>query len=144
MLAFREDSVGTDAAAYLITGYRGCYCPPSRYPPRRTRVRRLRRSESIMTNTGIEVTHFASEAGAREVIEDVERRIAESFRRCGDIDWRQIHVDVDGERAILTGLVSTSLQRWAAEYAARDSPGIAAVDNRLIVWPGEQQLSEQR
>ena len=95
-----------------------------------------------MTNTDIEATQFAPEACAREAIADVERRIAESFRRCGDIDWRQIHVDVDGERATLTGLVSTSLQRLAAEYAALDSPGIAQVDNRLMVWPREHQRSE--
>jgi osmotically-inducible protein OsmY len=95
-----------------------------------------------MANTDVEVTHLGREPGVRDAITDVERRIAQSFHRCGDIDWRQIHVDVNGERATLSGLVSTSLQRWAAEYAALDSPGIAHVDNRLIVWPKEQQHSE--
>jgi osmotically-inducible protein OsmY len=50
-------------------------------------------------------------------------------------------VTVDGERATLTGTVSTSLQRWAAEYAALDSPGIARVDNHLVVWPAQKELS---
>ena len=97
-----------------------------------------------MTSTDIPATGFAPQAYARDVTADVERRIAESFRQCGDIDWRDIHVDVDvdGERATLTGTVSTSLQRWAAEYAARDSPGIARVDNRLVVWPVEKNREE--
>lgn len=95
-----------------------------------------------MTSTDIQATGFVPQAYTTDVIADVERRITESFRRCGDIDWREIHVDVDGERATLTGTVSTSLQRWAAEYAALDAPGIARVDNRLVVWPRENELSE--
>ena len=93
-----------------------------------------------MTTHDIQAARSVTRAYARGTIADVERRIAESFRRCGDIDWREIHVDVDGERATLTGTVSTSLQRWAAEYAALDSPGIAQVDNRLVVWPREASL----
>jgi osmotically-inducible protein OsmY len=93
-----------------------------------------------MTSTDFPAMGFVTQAYTRDVIAEVERRIAESFRRCGDIDWREIHVDVDGERATLTGTVSTSLQRWAAEYAALDSPGIARVDNRLVVWPREASL----
>jgi osmotically-inducible protein OsmY len=95
-----------------------------------------------MTSTEMHPTGFVPRAYARDVIADVERRISESFRRCGDIDWRDIHVDVEGERAMLTGTVSTSLQRWAAEYAALDSPGIARVDNRLVVWPAEKNAHE--
>jgi osmotically-inducible protein OsmY len=91
-----------------------------------------------MTNTEMHADDFAPLGYVRDVSADVERRITESFRRCGDIDWRDIHVDVEGERATLTGTVSTSLQRWAAEYAALDSPGIARVDNRLVVWPAEK------
>lgn len=94
-----------------------------------------------MTITDIQDPGFAPQAYARDVVADVERRIDESFRRCGDIDWRHIQVDVDGERATLTGTVTTSLQRWAAEYAALDSPGIARVDNRLVVWPREEELA---
>jgi osmotically-inducible protein OsmY len=93
-----------------------------------------------MTTHDIQAARSVTRAYARGTIVDVERRIAESFHRCGDIDWREIHVDVDGERATLTGTVSTSLQRWAAEYAALDSPGIAQVDNRLVVWPREASL----
>jgi osmotically-inducible protein OsmY len=94
-----------------------------------------------MTSTAIHAADVVPLAYTRDVVADVERRIAESFRRCGDIDWREIYVKVDGERATLTGTVSTSLQRWAAEYAALDSPGIAQVDNRLVVWPAERALS---
>jgi osmotically-inducible protein OsmY len=95
-----------------------------------------------MTSTDIHATGFVPQAYTRDVTADVERRITDSLRRCGDIDWRQIHVNVDGELATLTGTVSTSLQRWAAEYAALDSPGIARVDNRLVVWPTEKELNK--
>jgi osmotically-inducible protein OsmY len=95
-----------------------------------------------MTSIDIHAAGFVPQGYTRDVTADVERRIAESFRRCGDIDWREIHVDVDGERVTLTGTVSTSLQRWAAEYAALDSPGIARVDNRLVVWPTEKELNK--
>ena len=95
-----------------------------------------------MTSPDIHATGFVPQAYTRDVTADVERRISESFRRCGDIDWREIHVVVDRERVTLTGMVSTSLQRWAAEYAALDSPGIARVDNRLVVWPTERELNK--
>jgi hypothetical protein len=96
-----------------------------------------------MTSTDTHAMGFMPQAYTREVTADVERRITESFRRCGDIDWREIHVDVDGERAALTGTASTSLQRWAAEYAASDSPGIARVDDRLVVRPAERQQRQR-
>jgi osmotically-inducible protein OsmY len=73
-------------------------------------------------------------------VADVQRRIAETFQRCGDIDARRIRVGVNGDHATLTGTVTTSFQRWAAEFAALDSPGIAHVDNRLEVWPRESEL----
>ena len=95
-----------------------------------------------MTSHDIPAPRSVPQPSARDTTADVARRIAESFRRCGDIDWRQIHVAVDGERATLTGIVSTSLQRWAAEYAALDAPGIARVDNRLVVWPREESLDD--
>lgn len=91
-----------------------------------------------MTTTHVPDTHTVPLAYTRDAAADVERRIAETFRRCGDIDARHIRVGVDGELATLTGTVTTPLQRWAAEYAALDSPGIARVDNRLVIWPPEE------
>jgi osmotically-inducible protein OsmY len=78
-------------------------------------------------------------AGARDAAAEVRRRIADTFQRCGDIDARRIHVNVDGDRATLTGTVTTALQRWAAEYATLDAPGIARVENRLVIWPTDDR-----
>jgi osmotically-inducible protein OsmY len=83
---------------------------------------------------------FVPPVGSHDAVADVRRRIAEAFQRVGDIDARRIRVGVDGDRATLTGTVTTSLQRWAAEYAALDTPGIAQVDNRIVVWPKEKTL----
>ena len=95
-----------------------------------------------MTTRTILDPRLARSASALDAVVDVQRRIAETFQRCGDIDWRRIRVAVDGDRATLTGTVSTSFQRWAAQFAALDSPGITRVDNRLVVWPKEKELRE--
>jgi osmotically-inducible protein OsmY len=94
-----------------------------------------------MTSTHVRETALVLQPGVQDVAADVRRRITETFQLSGDIDARRIHVGVDGDRATLTGTVTTSLQRWAAEYAALDSPGIARVDNRLVVWPREAELA---
>jgi osmotically-inducible protein OsmY len=48
---------------------------------------------------------------------------------------RHITVTVSGDTATLTGTVGTWLQRDSAERAAANSPGIAHVDNRIVVSP---------
>ena len=49
------------------------------------------------------------------------------------MDARQITVTVLGNTATLTGTVDTWLQRDSAERAAAKAPGIAHVDNRILV-----------
>ena len=88
-----------------------------------------------MITTTLPHPPVAPEVRALDAVADVQRRIVDTFQRCGDVDWRRIRVRVDGDRAMLTGAVTTSFQRWAAEFAALDSPGIRRVDNHLVVWP---------
>jgi osmotically-inducible protein OsmY len=69
------------------------------------------------------------------VVKDVRHRIVAALHRNANVDAQHILVAVTGDTAVLTGTVSTWLQYEAAEDAAAGAPGIARVDNRLVVEP---------
>ena len=71
----------------------------------------------------------------RAVERDVRHRIVEALHRNANIDARHIKVAVVEDKAILSGTVTTFLQRESAERAAADAPGIAVVENRIAVEP---------
>jgi len=73
----------------------------------------------------------------RAVDRDVRRRIVETLQRHASVDASHIAVGVDGDHVTLTGFVESWVQRDAAEHAAADAPGVAAVHNRLVVEPLE-------
>jgi osmotically-inducible protein OsmY len=79
------------------------------------------------------VTHIT--VAPRAVERDVRHRIVEALHRNANIDARHIVVTISGDKAILTGNVGTWLQRESAERAAADAPGIAQVENRIVVEP---------
>jgi osmotically-inducible protein OsmY len=64
---------------------------------------------------------------------DVRFRIVKALHRDADVDARHITVTVSGDTATLAGSVGTWLQRDSAERAAASAPGIARVDNRIVV-----------
>jgi len=66
-------------------------------------------------------------------VRDVRHRIVKALHLNADIDARHITVTVSGNTATLTGTVGTWLQRDSAEHAAANAPGIAHVDNRIVV-----------
>ena len=66
-------------------------------------------------------------------VRDVRHRIVKALHQNADVDARHITVMVSGDTATLTGMVGTWLQRESAERAAANAPGIAHVDNRIIV-----------
>ena len=68
-------------------------------------------------------------------VKDVRDRIVAALHRNANVDAQHILVTVTGDTAVLTGTVGTWLQREAAEDAAAEAPGIARVDNRLVVEP---------
>lgn len=74
---------------------------------------------------------------------DVHRRIVQSLHRIADVNARHVSVDVTGSTAVLTGTVSTWLQREAAERAAADAPGIGHVDNRIVVEPPQMEDTDE-
>ena len=66
-------------------------------------------------------------------IRDVRRRIVRAMHQDADVDARQISVSVSGDAVTLTGTVGTWLQWESAGRAAANAPGIASVDNRIVV-----------
>jgi osmotically-inducible protein OsmY len=69
----------------------------------------------------------------RAVERDVRRRIVQALHRNADLDARHITVAVEDDTVRLTGQVGSWLQRDAAERAAAAAPGIAHVENRVLV-----------
>jgi osmotically-inducible protein OsmY len=69
----------------------------------------------------------------RAVDRDVRHRIVTALHRHADVDARHITVTMSGDTATLTGTVGTWLQRDAAERAAANAPGIAHVNNQIVV-----------
>ncbi len=69
----------------------------------------------------------------QSAVRDVRHRIIRALHHNADRDARHITVTVSGNTATLTGRVGTWLQCELAERAARSAPGIAHVDNRIIV-----------
>jgi osmotically-inducible protein OsmY len=69
----------------------------------------------------------------RAAVRDVRHGIVKALHQSADVDARHITVTVSGDTATLTGTVGTWLQRDAAERAAANAPGVANVDNRIVV-----------
>lgn len=65
--------------------------------------------------------------------ENPEDRIKKAMSRYAAIDEDQIDVKVQGNRAVLNGLVSNWTERKQAERAAWSTPGILEVDNQISI-----------
>jgi osmotically-inducible protein OsmY len=68
---------------------------------------------------------------------DVRRRIVSALHHHADLDAHQIAVNVQDDTVTLTGTVRTWMQRDAAERAAGSAPGIAHVNDQILVVPAE-------
>jgi osmotically-inducible protein OsmY len=64
---------------------------------------------------------------------DVRPRIVRALHLNADVDARHIDVRVSGHTVTLSGVVATWLQHDAAERAAAGAPGIANVENQIVV-----------
>lgn len=87
-------------------------------------VRHIRGVRGVLNHIGVV---------PRAVVRDVRHLIVKALHQNADVDARHITVTVSGDTATLTGVVGTWLQRESAERAAAHAPGIAQVDNRIIV-----------
>jgi osmotically-inducible protein OsmY len=66
---------------------------------------------------------------------EIRRKIEEALRRAAEIDASRITVETNGSEVILRGSVRSWAERQEAQRAAWAAPGVAKVDNRIIVSP---------
>ena len=69
------------------------------------------------------------------VTADIRKAIEQALERRAEREARRIHVDVKDGTAILTGRVHTWAERKSVVAAARFTPGVRAVEDRLITEP---------
>ena len=65
--------------------------------------------------------------------EQMKKRIEAALLRSAETTAENIHVEVEGDKVILIGEVRSYAERREAERAAWSAPGVASVDNRLVV-----------
>ena len=66
---------------------------------------------------------------------ELRRKIEEALRRAAEVDASRISVETVDNEVILRGTVRSWAERREAERAAWSAPGVAKVDNRIIVSP---------
>ncbi len=66
---------------------------------------------------------------------DIHHRITAALARNADVNSRIVQVNIVGSVATLRGHVSSWAQRYAAERAVADAPGVRRVDNQLEIRP---------
>lgn len=66
----------------------------------------------------------------------IEDTIEDTFKREAEVDARHIRVEVSDHTARLYGHVHSLKQASAARAAAAAAPGVATVENHLLVLPG--------
>jgi osmotically-inducible protein OsmY len=66
---------------------------------------------------------------------EIKRKIEDALRRAAELDASRITVEAVGSEVILRGSVRSWAEREEAAEAAWRAPGVAKVDNRIIVNP---------
>jgi osmotically-inducible protein OsmY len=89
-------------------------------------VRRVRGIKSVTNNIIVK---------PRVAPVEIRRKIEEALRRAAEVDASRISVETVGNEVILRGTVRSWAERQEAERAAWSAPGVAKVDNRIIVSP---------
>jgi osmotically-inducible protein OsmY len=64
---------------------------------------------------------------------DIKQKITDAFRRNAEVDANQITVEAHGGEVVLKGKVRSWVERDEAERAAWRAPGVAKVDDRIVV-----------
>jgi osmotically-inducible protein OsmY len=91
---------------------------------------------------GVRSVHNHIAVSPRTMQRDVRRQIMRALHRSAELDAQHVQVEVEGDTVTLTGTVGSWAQREAAERGAAIAPGIARVDNRLVVVPAEPSAEE--
>lgn len=92
-------------------------------------------------NTEIAVLGVRGVKGIKNLIQikprvepgNIRQEIERAFMRSAEIDANRITVKVEGREVILTGIVRSWADREEAERTAWRAPGVAKVDNRIVI-----------
>ena len=67
--------------------------------------------------------------------DEMKKKIEDALVRSAETDAKRIHVEVRGDKVILTGTVRAWAEKQEAERVAWSAPGVASVENRIVVSP---------
>ena len=96
---------------------------------------RERAEDAVRRVRGVKgITNFI-EVKPRVAPSEIRRKIEEALRRAAEIDASRITVETVGSEVILRGTVRSWAERQEAERATCSAPGVARVDNRIIISP---------
>jgi osmotically-inducible protein OsmY len=96
---------------------------------------RDRAEAAVRRVRGVEGVTNAIEVKPRVAPTEIRRKIEDALRRAADIDATHVTVETNGSEVILRGTVRSWAERQEAEKAAWAAPGVARVDNRIIISP---------
>jgi osmotically-inducible protein OsmY len=69
----------------------------------------------------------------KAMAEEIKQRVEEAFQRSAEVDAAHVKVEASGGEVILRGTVRSWAEREEAERAAWAVPGVASVDNQIVV-----------
>jgi osmotically-inducible protein OsmY len=93
-------------------------------------ITRDRAEAAVRRVRGVEGVTNAIEVKPRVAPTEIRRKIEDALRRAADIDATHVTVETN-----LRGTVRSWAERQEAEKAAWAAPGVARVDNRIIISP---------
>jgi osmotically-inducible protein OsmY len=96
---------------------------------------RIRAEEAVRRVRGVKGVTNSIQVKPSVPPTEIRRKIEEALRRAAEIDANRITVETNASEVILRGTVRSWAERQEAERAAWAAPGVAKVDNRIIVSP---------